>query len=148
MQARREFRGAGPALRWDGTLPLAGNKFDVGRIGMDMGLGGAVLFGKQKTRVHEHLLGVYDGGSYFYLSGTELTPSYNTTHYRIREKTVIVPAANANLGLSYELGRLKMSGGYRWERYFKAIDAGIETRKTYDRQFDGPYVKISVGFGG
>ena len=41
-----------------------------------------------------------------------------------------------------------MSGGYRWERYFKAIDAGIDTRKTYDRQFDVPYVKVSVGFGG
>ena len=115
---------------------------------MDMGLGGGVLFGKQKTRVHEHLLGEYDGGGYFYLSGIELAPPYDTTHDRIREKTVTVPVANANLGLSYELGRLKMSGGYRWERYFKAIDAGIDTRKAYDRQFDGPYLKVSVGFGG
>ena len=30
----------------------------------------------------------------------------------------------------------------------KEIDAGIAERKTYDRQFDGPYFKVSVGFGG
>ena len=101
-----------------------------------------MLFGKQKTRVHEHVVGIYGGNNGYVVS------SYDTTLDRVREKTVTVPAANANLGLSYELGRLKMSGGYRWERYFKAIDAGVDSRKTYDRQFDGPYVKVSVGFGG
>ncbi len=111
-----------------------------------MGLGGAVLFGKQKTRVNEHLMGVYAGGPLW--DTISIISSYDTTLNHVREKTVTVPEANANLGLSYELGRLKMSGGYRWERYFKAIDAGVDTRKTYDRQFDGPYVKVSVGFGG
>jgi hypothetical protein len=53
-----------------------------------------------------------------------------------------------SLGLSYEIQRIKVSTGYRWERYFNVLDAGFEARKSYDRQFDGPYFKVSVGFGG
>ena len=34
------------------------------------------------------------------------------------------------------------------ERYFNVLDAGYDERKDYDRTFDGPYVKVSVGFGG
>jgi hypothetical protein len=43
---------------------------------------------------------------------------------------------------------MKVSGGYRWERYFDAIDGGYAEHKDYDRGFDGPYFKIAVGFGG
>jgi len=148
MQARRQFEGAGPSFKWDGSAGLFGDPNGAGRVNLDAGLGGAVLFGKQKTHVREHLVGRYTGGIFTDFSGGYLTPLYETTLKQTRDKNAIVPAANANLGLSYELGGLKVSGGYRWERYFKAIDAGIETRKTYDRQFDGPYFKVSLGFGG
>jgi hypothetical protein len=111
-------------------------------------LGASVLFGKQTARVHEHRLGAYTGGPVAAFSKYDLAPRYETTSDFRRSTRVTVPAAKANLGLSYELGRLKVSGGYRVERYFKAIDGGIEARKTYDRQFDGPYFKVSVGFGG
>jgi len=146
LQARREFQGAGPAVHWNGSLGLAGNEETAGRIGVDLGLGGAVLFGKQRTHNRERLLGAYSRGNLWDL--ITLTDSYDTTTVRVRDKSVTVPAANASLGLSYELGGLKVGAGYRWERYFKAIDAGLDSRKTYDRQFDGPYFKVSVGFGG
>jgi hypothetical protein len=146
LQARRGFRGAGPALRWDGSLALLGNEETTGRINVDMSLGGAVLFGKQKNRTRENLFGVYAGG--YFLDTTTIIESYDTHSLFVRDKSVTIPEANASLGLSYELGGLKVGTGYRWERYFKAIDAGIADRKTYDRQFDGPYFKVSLGFGG
>jgi hypothetical protein len=146
LQARRGFRGAGPALRWDGSLALLGNEETTGRINVDMSLGGAVLFGKQKNRTRENLFGVYAGG--YFLDTTTIIESYDTHSLFVRDKSVTIPEANASLGLSYELGGLKVGTGYRWERYFKAIDAGIDERKTYDRQFDGPYFKVSLGFGG
>ena len=78
-----------------------------------------------------------------------MIPTYNALlEIEPREKDVKVPEVRANLGLSYTLGGLKLSGGYRLERYYDALDGGIEGRKTYDRTFDGPYFKIAVGFGG
>ena len=59
-----------------------------------------------------------------------------------------MPFAGVSLGLSYELDRFKFSGGYRWERYYDAIDGGIAERREADRTIDGPYFKVSVGFGG
>ena len=41
-----------------------------------------------------------------------------------------------------------MSTGYRWERYFDVLDVGYDKAKKYDRTIDGPYFKLSVGFGG
>ena len=60
----------------------------------------------------------------------------------------MVPSLTANLGVSYAIGGFKVSGGYRIERYFDALDGGIEERRDVDRQYDGPYFKVSVGFGG
>ena len=59
-----------------------------------------------------------------------------------------VPLAGASLGLSYDIDRVKIGAGYRFERYFDAIDGGIDEAKQYDRDIHGPYFKLSVGFGG
>jgi hypothetical protein len=59
-----------------------------------------------------------------------------------------VPVLDLSLGLSYEIQRIKVGAGYRWERYYNAIDAGYAEHKSYDRTIDGPYFKIAVGFGG
>jgi len=110
-----------------------------------VGLGASVLYGKQDM----HALGevrsdyISMGIQRLYLEGPTTEPVAVN-----RSRSVIVPSLNANLGLSYTLGVLKLSGGYRVERYFDAIDGGIETRETYDRQYDGPYFKVSIGFGG
>ena len=45
-------------------------------------------------------------------------------------------------------GGLKLTSGYRWERYFNAISMAGPGDKSYDRTIDGPYFKIAVGFGG
>ena len=65
-----------------------------------------------------------------------------------RNKTATVPVLDLSLGLSYTVPGVKMSAGYRWERYFNVLDAGFTEHKSYDRTLDGPYVKIAVGFGG
>ena len=58
-----------------------------------------------------------------------------------------VPTVGVSLGLSYEVERLKISGGYRMERFFDVLDGGADERSTVDRGFDGPFVKLSIGFG-
>ena len=59
-----------------------------------------------------------------------------------------MPLVDLSLGLSYEIQRIKVSTGYQWERYFNVLDAGYAEHRSYDRTFDGPYLKVSVGFGG
>jgi hypothetical protein len=59
-----------------------------------------------------------------------------------------VPLLGLELGLSYEIQRVKLSTGYRWERYFDVLDAGFDNERDADRTIDGPYFKIAVGFGG
>jgi hypothetical protein len=65
-----------------------------------------------------------------------------------RSKSVTVPVADLSLGLSYDIQRFRVGAGYRWERYFNVLDAGFTEHKDYDRTIDGPYVKMSIGFGG
>jgi hypothetical protein len=149
MDAQREFEGAGPEVSWAQSVQLVGDAEKSGRLDAELGLGGSVLFGRQKAQVSGSARGDYHYG-YLAFAGTDLqeADAYNTSFSERRSKSATVPSANANLGLSYTLGGLKLHGGYRWERYFNAIDAGITERKTYDRQLDGPYFKASVGFGG
>jgi len=155
MDAHREFQGAGPAVSWESAIPLpmvmdAG----AGRIDVDVGVGAAVLFGRQSTKASGDVHGEYNVGvlrqipepGYNY--GRHEVNPYNTPFDYHRTTSVTVPGLNANLGLTYTLDGLKLSGGYRIERYLNAIDGGIAQRKTYDRQYDGPYVKVSIGFGG
>jgi hypothetical protein len=65
-----------------------------------------------------------------------------------RSKSATVPVVDLSLGLSYKIQRMKVSAGYRWERYFNVLDAGFTDRKSYDRTLDGPYFKVAIGFGG
>ncbi|HEX5777194.1 MAG TPA: Lpg1974 family pore-forming outer membrane protein, partial [Caulobacteraceae bacterium] len=65
-----------------------------------------------------------------------------------RSRSVTVPTAAVSLGLAYEVQRIKIAAGYRWERYFDVLDGGHEEGADADRTIDGPYFKISVGFGG
>jgi hypothetical protein len=41
-----------------------------------------------------------------------------------------------------------VGAGYRWERYFDVLDVGYDEAEDADRTIDGPYFKLSVGFGG
>ncbi|HVP85004.1 MAG TPA: hypothetical protein VMS78_09800 [Rhizomicrobium sp.] len=42
----------------------------------------------------------------------------------------------------------KVSLGYRADFFFGAMDGGIDTRESYNRNFYGPYASISIGLGG
>jgi len=154
LDASRSFEGAGPAVSWDGSMKLVGDEAANGQVDVDLGLGGAVLFGRQKAVTSGNVHGDYQVAFLAAFRpplghGPRYTASYYDQSFGDnRTKTVTVPGLSANLGLSYSTGGFKLSGGYRVERYFDAIDGGITERKTYDRQYDGPYFKVSFGFGG
>jgi hypothetical protein len=155
IDARREFEGAGPQLSWDAAFPVF-QQDAVGRVDVEWSVDGGVLFGKQsassvtneKTRYFDQT--AFETLLAGYLSVqpkpdviTQLPP----TSYA-RSKTVTAPNLGGSLGLSYTAGGFRASAGYRWERYFNAIDGGYDEHKSFDRTIDGPYFKISVGFGG
>jgi outer membrane receptor protein involved in Fe transport len=147
ITADRHFKGAGPVLSWDASQHLLGNE-EVGTFGLDWSLGGGVLFGKRKTDIH---MGQATDNYYaeYNFEGV-FTPAVTTTpaYEIIRSKSATIPTVNLSLGLSYSVDRFKLSTGYRWERYFNAIDGGFKEEKKEDRTIDGPYLKVSVGFGG
>ncbi len=148
VTARREFEGTGPSVAWDASRRLFGDD-QMGHVDLDWSVGGGVLFGKQDTAFSGQTTAQYFNG-----------PKYGNNHLKqvgdtdvelapaARSNAVTVPVIDLSLGLSYEIQRLKVSTGYRWERYFDVIDGGYETSKDEDRTIDGPYFKLSVGFGG
>jgi hypothetical protein len=171
MRAEREFEGAGPIVTWESSARL----FDVagsGRLDVDWSLSGGLLFGKQKTSVEGFEEGAYYSQDHRQQRGlasqclpncVDIDPhpirfvpsvdpfapesSYSTPFSHERSKSVRVPTAGATLGLTYRIGGASIGAGYQWERYFDAIDGGIEERKEYDRTVDGPYLKVTFGGG-
>jgi len=147
FDAVREFKGAGPVLNWEASAPLLGNT-DVGVLGLDWSLTGGALFGKRETTITgeetaEHFSFATEDRLRLPTSTTPLPPI--AVH---RSEDVTVPVFGASLGLSYSVDRLSIGAGYRWERYADAIDGGFDEAQEEDRTIDGPYFKISVGFGG
>ena len=141
----REFKGAGPVLTWDASRRLLGDE-DVGRIDIDWSLTGGVLFGKQKNTVSGlESVGYFEGE--YYEAPADFSPLETPLNIH-RSRSVEVPVLDLSLGLSYEIQRMKVSAGYRWERYFDVLDVGRDEHKDADRTIDGPYFKIAVGFGG
>jgi outer membrane receptor protein involved in Fe transport len=134
------FEGAGPMITWDASKVLFGDG-NAGRVAVDWSITGGALFGTQKTSIQgeektEHLAGAGN-------MTTQVTPVDIQ-----RSDSVTVPTVGAALGLSYKIDRLAVGAGYRWERYFDAIDGGYNETQQFDRTIDGPYFKIAVGFGG
>ncbi|HEX6858586.1 MAG TPA: TonB-dependent receptor [Caulobacteraceae bacterium] len=149
VEARREFQGVGPMLSWEASQKLLGGP-DTGKLNVDWALSGGALFGKRKTIVTGSTTATFERFTGFEvddlqppIDGPDVTP----VEYR-RSNDVTVPVVGASLGLSYEVDRVSIGAGYRWERYFDAIDGGFEERESEDRTIDGPYFKIAVGFGG
>jgi outer membrane receptor protein involved in Fe transport len=158
VAARREFEGWGPVLSWDAALPLLGSP-EIGHLRLDWSIEAGVLFGDQHVTtttdvmIREvtipsdiylyELMGAL-ANSVFFPHTTTVVPTVTGR----RSEAATVPVGGAALGLSYKVGGFKMGAGYRWERYFDAIDGGYEERESHDRTIDGPYFKIAVGFGG
>jgi len=146
LNADREFSGTGPTLKWEAAQPLVGGEAS-GHVDLDWSIAGGVLFGKQKATVS----GSEAAGSLKvqYGQGSEYWPSIPSVPVRMeRSKSVSVPVINLSLGVSYEIQRVKVGAGYRWDRYFNVLDVGYAEHKNVDRTMDGPYFKVAVGFGG
>jgi len=152
FDSHREFKGGGPTLSWEASRPLWGND-QVGQLNLDWTLTGGALFGKQRTAVT-----AAEGSSYFdaiypsnprqYVVNALPAPTLTPLDLAPRSKNVTVPVLDLSLGLSFGTPGVKLSTGYRWERYFNVLDAGFTERKSYDRTLDGPYFKVAIGFGG
>jgi hypothetical protein len=146
LQAQRGFKGAGPMVSWEAAQRVFGD--DSAHADMEWSLSGGVLFGKQKTTI-DGPVQAGDWHGYYYGGGPRnLTLSVDENLAVRRSRSVTVPVVDASLGLSYQIDRVKLGAGYRWERYFNALDAGFMQAKDYDRTIDGPYFTVSMGFGG
>jgi outer membrane receptor protein involved in Fe transport len=147
LRADREFKGMGPLLTWDAAEPLMGND-DTGRLSVDWSVRTGALFGKQKTSVKGEGAAQYFSSIYWFDRSNVGDPQPLDINLPTRTKSKTVPMVDLSLGLSYEVQRIKVGAGYRWERYFNALDVGYAEPKSADRTIDGPYFKIAVGFGG
>lgn len=153
LTASRSFHGLGPKLSWSANLPVAGNTRG-GELDFDWGINAAVLFGRQKTRLqHDTTVRYNDGGvgpRYALLLGKppfgELATVYHRASVPItRSRSVVVPNIGGFAGISFKYDAAKVSFGYRADFFFGAVDGGIETAKSYDRSFYGPYATFSIG---
>ncbi len=137
------FRGVGPSIAWTGSAPLAGNA-DTSELSFDWGANAAVLFGRQKVSGAHRSTGIFYSGVY---NATAHSQYHNNVPVR-RSHSVVVPNVGGLAGLSFRRGNAKVSFGYRADFFFGAMDGGVDTRKTYDRDFYGPFASVSVGLGG
>jgi len=146
MTAQRSFRGVGPSISWKNSTPIAGNTQD-GAITLDWGLNAAMLFGRQKAKIHHQSTAQYHKSA-GYIFGSS---AHSTHHYAFpdqdRSRSVTVPNVGGFAGLSYQYADAKLSFGYRADFFFNAIDGGIDARKDENRAFYGPYASISIGLG-
>ena len=147
------FHGYGPELTWDGSNTVWGNVMTVGSVNVDWGANAAMLFGQQTvTLLRSHMFHCHTSqGGNVPSSCPGDAPDYFATKpdYTItRSQNVTVPNLGAHLGLSYNYDNAKISAGYKIDAFFNAIDGGQEAADKFDRMFYGPYVNVSIGFGG
>jgi hypothetical protein len=165
--ATRSFHGIGPKVSWDASATIAGSEGN-GEITLDWGLNAAVLFGRQEAEGHHqttvktyHMThfnkrsnqgGPYDKVGYFGWGdcGCQKGPISQQTNVADinRARSVTVPNFGGFAGLSFRYTGAKISLGYRADFFVGAIDGGIDTRKSENRGFFGPFASVSVGLGG
>lgn len=152
----RSFRGIGPSLSWKTSTPLVGDS-DRGELLLDLGINGAVLFGRQKARVSHatqeyHLTQNFckrfraNGTCAAYASG--YPEVYSTANETSRSHSIVVPNIGGFAGLSARYRGAKVSLGYRADFFFGAVDTGIDQHSTKNLGFNGPFATISIGLGG
>jgi hypothetical protein len=150
FSASRSFHGIGPSLSWNGSTPVAGSK-DETELTFDWGVNAAVLFGRQKTKTHHQTTALYHQASGFYtptVAQRTVVYQHPATPDHARSRSLVVPNIGGFAGVSFRYVNAKISLGYRADFFFGAMDGGIDARKTYDRNFYGPFATISIGLGG
>jgi outer membrane receptor protein involved in Fe transport len=151
FKANREFDGWGPIASFDVSYPILKIE-NAGQVQIDGSVSAGALFGDRSTtfdavtrsRAYEETLLQYIN----LVPEPEPTRTSVTLPTQERSSDGTVPVFGASVGLSYEVDRFTIGAGYRWERYFDVLDAGVMEEQDVDRTIDGPYFKIAVGFGG
>jgi iron complex outermembrane receptor protein len=158
-RGKSSFHGVGPAISWDASAPVDGAEQD-GEITVDWGANAAMLFGRQtangqagKTAGYYYCRnGLPSLGPACHVTQNELgahrTSYYNPAVSHARSRVATVPNLGGFIGLSMRYSNAKVSFGYRADEFFGVMDGGINTYKSYDRGFFGPFANISIGLGG
>jgi hypothetical protein len=144
FQAARNTHAIGPSLSWDASLPVAGSDNGMA-ITLDWGANAAVLFGRQRAKVHHQTSGTYIKGI---VSGNLISSYKHGPYEPDRARTVTIPNVGGFAGLTFKYADAKLALGYRADFFFGAIDGGIDTAKKENVGFYGPFATISVGIGG
>ena len=142
----RSFRGIGPSLSWDASVPFLGSPASR-EFSFDWGVNGAALVGRRKAQGSHHETGHYHqakyqngGNNHYYYSNNP--PPFARAH------SILVPNVGGFAGLSLKFPNAKISLGYRGDFFFGAMDTGWDKEKTKTVGFYGPFATISVGIGG
>lgn len=147
LHAERNAHAVGPSLSWSASLPMAGSSSQM-TLNFDWGVNAAVLFGRQRARVHHQTTGYhYDKYGGLFHRQRHISNYANIPPDQNRSHMVTIPNAGAFAGLSLRSPHAKISLGYRADVFFGAIDGGIDARKEENRGFYGPFASISVGLG-
>ena len=139
FDASRRFNGIGPSLSWEASANLWGNPRG-GNITFDWGINGALLFGRQKSTASRSTA----QNQYHYLHGALV---YRSSNASVRSKAVAVPNIGGFAGVSWRYPNAKVSFGYRADFFFGAMDSGLDSRRTTDIGFHGPFASLSIGLG-
>jgi hypothetical protein len=137
----RSFHAVGPSISWDAERRLAGNA-ESSELDFDWGINASALFGRQRASVHHQSAGRAVNGR------NEAVPISFPPFTQTKARSVVVPNVGGFAGLSLKFPNAKLNLGYRADFFFGAMDGGIDARKTYDRNFYGPFATISIGLGG
>lgn len=143
-RSSESFDGVGPSLSWEASTPLWGKQDHGGQILLDWGVNAGVLFGRRKYSEEHHTSEAYHCvGRY---CGTQ--PDINVSGSTNLNKNTTVPNLGGSIGISYQLGNMKLNAGYRADFFFGAMPAGDAGTGTSTVGFHGPYASLSVGVGG
>jgi hypothetical protein len=134
----RSFRGIGPTINWSGSIPLTS---DNEGLDIDWDMGGALLFGRQKSRLSLKTVDNYHENVFFNFVNH---PSTHNANYS-RSKAALVPNLEASAGISYRFPHARISAGYRVSEFFNAMDVGVGTRKSSNVLLHGPYATVAIG---
>jgi len=145
----RNFHGIGPALSWNNSTPVLG-KPGEGQITMDWGLDAAVLFGRQRAKVGHQATAQYGsiGAGGPSPGGLRYDIYQHSTDVAPRSRSVVIPNVGGFVGFSARYSNAKLSFGYKADFFFGAMDGGVDTRKSENVGFFGPFATISIGLGG
>src|SRR6185437_12208253 len=144
FHAERSTHAIGPSISWDSSAVLAGSDNDA-QVSLDWGVNAAILFGRQRAKTRHQTNGLYRTG----ITQGNVISSYafHRTNPQ-RSRSVTIPNIGGFAGVSVRFPNAKVSLGYRGDFFFNAIDTGIDTHRSADQKFYGPFANISIGLGG